>query len=592
MPPHPESFRALRHLALIYEVSRPIAAESVREALAAAGVTDGVHVEPFCPLLEPALDRPAGPQEWDLAFIRTDRWLDEIEQALSKTGAHPTIHVFARAPLPLLFTLGMRLDRFRVIAYQEARAEGAWHVGTDSAVQPSPEPFFTGSGLPATEVGGRGDVRLAIAVTHPVSDVAMRTLGPEARPLSEVRLTARAGTGHGALSHPAQAAAALGEFRAVLDDLHRLAPGADRVLIGGALPASLAIALGRAMTPRAQHPIVLCNYRDNTYTAVHNITARRSERAPARVTTDSDLERARAVAERAAAVHEDLKRWLGQQDAAYRERFGGVRFLDATVSRTPAAGPSEFDFNYMEGRFDLGTGLLLSLDDLDREGMPGEDLDELLRLFLLHEGHHVQQRLSTYNFQDIGRSSVVLEAIDYDADALAIEACVRRRREVQPAQPEIEATRQVLDCLLRGLVGFDRVAGRVPLRLLPERRLRRYLIWYLQLARARAAHSAAPLSALGFADRPVIEAVHLPTTVEPRGGAFEIMVDLSAIEEDTRGGAPHLDIYLGGRLHRERDTARCRALLAALRDGHTDGVLRAFYGMLSQGLIPTPPTTP
>src|SRR5581483_3136958 len=102
-----EALRGLSHLVLCYEVNRPIPDEAVARTLAPGGVSSPLHILRLRPLDQVADAITAHERQWQIGFVRTSMWIDEIEEALAQAGADPAIHVFAYAPLPLLFYLGM-----------------------------------------------------------------------------------------------------------------------------------------------------------------------------------------------------------------------------------------------------------------------------------------------------------------------------------------------------------------------------------------------------------------------------------------------------------------------------------------------------
>lgn len=483
-----EPLRALRHLVLGYEVNQPIPQAVIEEAMHHAGVTERWHLESFRPLNDIGDHLPERPLQWDLCFARTRQWLSEVQQALAEVGAAPVLHVIGRAPLPLMLHLGMLLDRWPVVAYQEDRATGTFRPAFDSRQALASGTFFESTGLPEEPLRGRGDIVMGVEVSRPIGDTDLRSLSPDPQLLGEVRLTCASGTGHTALTGAGAAALAVQEFRAALDLLHQNARGAGRVLLAIAAPAALAVGLGRAINPKAQHPLALFNYRPREgYVPVYTVDGS-ARTAPTPEWGVDEFERAARTAQRVAALHADLSAWLQEDGKEWADRVGGADFLRARVDPTPDRGPGAFDFHYLDGRLRLGMDFLLVLDRLSTR-CDKEDSDELVRLFLLHEGYHLLQGLTTYNFQEIGRAGFVLECVDYDADVLAIEACLAWRRTQQPGRlrtsGELAAVADIIVNVLRGIRAFDDLDGRTRLTELPERRLRRYLIWYFQWARAR-----------------------------------------------------------------------------------------------------------
>lgn len=260
--------------------------------------------------------------------------------------------------------------------------------------------------------------------------------------------------------------------------------------------------------------------------------------------------------------------------------MGGERFLRVRLE-APAASVAEFDFDYYDGRLLIGPELFGIFGDFLRRA--GERrFAEVVRLFLLHEGHHIGQGMG-YTSQGVGRAGVALEVADYDADVTSIELCLQWRREWAPGglrrQGEMGTLCDILDSVLVGLGLFDGAASR-GLQRVKERRLRRYLLWHFQRARARAAPPELPAERLRLRERVVLEAPGLP-----RALGEDAAVDLTRLEE-----AQDLEIviYAGGRLYRCREEAFCRGLLRGLREGGGAQVSRVFHQLFEEhpALVP------
>jgi hypothetical protein len=299
-------------------------------------------------------------------------------------------------------------------------------------------------------------------------------------------------------------------------------------------------------------------------------------RAPA---ASKDPEGLQAIGAHMARVHASLCRFL-RRKPGLAGSVGGRLFLDAQV--VVPAEPKEldgFDFDYYGGRFLLGRGFLLGWAGL-RRALGQERWEEVVRLFLLHEGHHIGQGMG-YASQGIGRAGMALGAADYDADAISVELCLRWR-----GREDMAAMGAVLDNLLWGLSLFDEIAAGLPLRKLKERRLRRYLIWHFQRARAHAADPRLPAARLRLREPVQLEAPGLPISLKRRGAHSGLFVHLDRLD---RARDLEVVLYACGRLYRRRDAAFCRQLLTALRGGR-DGerVSRVFHQLFEEhpALVP------
>ncbi len=110
------------------------------------------------------------------------------------------------------------------------------------------------------------------------------------------------------------------------------------------------------------------------------------------------------------------------------------------------------------------------------------------QLLFLHEIYHDEdQDLRSSNYYEVGRAGMVLEALDYQADAFSLETLIRWevRQGGERAQREVGAhAARWVQWALRGMAAFDRLVFGERIDRLAERRLRRYLLWALQRERA------------------------------------------------------------------------------------------------------------
>ncbi len=197
-----------------------------------------------------------------------------------------------------------------------------------------------------------------------------------------------------------------------------------------------------------------------------------------------------------------------------------------------------FELDVPQRAVRIGEGLLHAL-----RALPEEDLRRFGRLLILHELLHQPQRLVGTTYQGIGRAGVVLEDLDYHADAFALLTATRWEIRDQGARGERQAgplLRAYLRTHLEALAAFDRMEQGEPLRRLPERRLRRYLLWSLQAARAMTVSQPAQVVAL-LERRLLVELAPSRGRLDPRGDKLVLSGDA-----DTQ-----IFVALGGALVRE-----------------------------------------
>lgn len=147
------------------------------------------------------------------------------------------------------------------------------------------------------------------------------------------------------------------------------------------------------------------------------------------------------------------------------------------------------------------------------------------KLFILHELHHVEQRLNTGTYYEIGRAGVVLEAVDYHADAFALATLIdhevaRRGDSGVEARPAIATA--CVEAHLRTLEAFDRAEQGDTIERLAERRLRRYLVWHLQRLRMRTLHADAWSPGLALGAQLTVELAPLAGRLDAR---YDKLVD-------------------------------------------------------------------
>ncbi|MCB9797037.1 MAG: CHAT domain-containing protein [Alphaproteobacteria bacterium] len=295
-----------------------------------------------------------------------------------------------------------------------------------------------------------------------------------------------------------------------------------RLYING--PATLALMVGLALNPRI-HPDTLAtyfvkpDYRDALPLPWRD-----------RALPELDLESAEGRAERLAVL---IK--LRDSIEAFRARVtveqlrpstalaGGADEVDRLAARLHRRllglrvlgepGPEAFSMRIYRRELQLGAGLLEGLRSLSQT-----ELEHIAPLFVLHELVHGDQGPTSRVYRGVGRAGVVVEEIDYQADCFALAVWLRNR--VERGGPEARESAHALlagaiQAHLKGLAAFDRMEQGERMEQLPERRLRRYLIWALQRARAESIRGLEDAERL-LADRLFVELTPLRGTLSGR----------------------------------------------------------------------------
>lgn len=322
------------------------------------------------------------------------------------------------------------------------------------------------------------------------------------------------------------AASAARELEEVVGQIWALYPGCQGVILACNGPDMLAFLAARALNPRVMgsRQLQVVWKGPAGYQTVLELPQKRAQRPapdlePAAVLRRQEIWRALSrgmvalSGERGLRV-EDLQppRGFGRAEPKLAERVHGA--LQVLKPAEVPAPDVVFRLSSKRRQLELGHGLCEALSELD-----GPALERLGRLFLLHELAHEPLGLKGTNYQGVGRAGVVLEDIDYWADALAVVALIRW--EIREGGPRArdragELLRAYLDTHLLALSAFDRLEQGEPLSVLPERRLRRYLIWCLQRARAELAHTPEEVEEL-LSDRLLVELAPLEGWLDERG---------------------------------------------------------------------------
>ncbi|MGZ3459868.1 MAG: SAVED domain-containing protein, partial [Archangium sp.] len=520
-------------LILCYEHDRPVAENTARDVLKRSGFEGDRDVAALVlhPFDEANLVREQQEQQdWSQAFDENERFAEALLKREQELGLDLPVHLFGCAPLALMLHLGWCLSRRPLYVYQQAM-DGSWSLAHDRSQPASREDFFHIEGLPAARQGGRGQVVLIVEVTKSIRDTALADF--QARYFSDLLTTVflrpLRGPSEQAVRSPSEVSRAAEQFRAVLDTLHDRLDGAESVLLAMDCPGSFAAALGTAVNPNTQHPLGLHHYhsKQRKYLAVHQIRHRRRlASAQATALTQEIMEEVKKVR----AVHQQLVEWLGRPGQRHLvERLGGTALLESEIDITPAMETAPL-FRHHAGSWQLPIDLLGGLRMLRQRLNSTEDWEECVRLLLVHEAYHVKQRGPTsYDYSGSGRMGWVLEAVDYDADAVAIEVALAWRREHRPETARLPA--RALEAIIWNVLENLRIFEQErPVRDLSERRLRRYLIWLFHACRfgvLPVRNEAEP-----ELERVVIEIAGLPTFPDPYEPYRQLRVKLEGLDKN------------------------------------------------------------
>ena len=238
--------------------------------------------------------------------------------------------------------------------------------------------------------------------------------------------------------------------------------------------------------------------------------------------------------------------------------------------RSPSAG-HEYHLNIALGRWTIGTDMLDAVAD-----KPAEIQERFGQLLFLHELYHDDQGLMWSNFSGVGRAGVVLEKIDFTADAFSLELLIMR--EIKDGGDDAKRkvgkiASQWIGIALTGIESFDRLAGQKRIDQLSERRLRRYLTWYLQQARAETLRDPRSVAAL-FDECPIVELAPVEAKLDERSDKI-VIAGLESTE---------LVLEFKGQLKRRHTRAdfQPRELVDAICNFERERVLHAMRAVVTE----------
>jgi hypothetical protein len=449
------------------------------------------------------------PVDWDGVAAAIVRLVTVARQGAE--GREVEYFIAGRAPLPAFAQLGFEFSAFTypptlLNRRKDGTPDAISLAASGDAAQP---PFFANAvGLPACPSEATGRVAIFVStVGDPVPKAEIRRF-VQSRSEELAGVVELVTAGPGLLTRDNAPSAAL-EIAACISRIPGCFPHCSGLALFVAGPAHLAFMAGRAVNPHMVRDLWIPDFD----AAMYNPAITLPWRARAPMVDDSEV----AIAARQVILNEmrsgidELKQSLSAE--ALRPVLSEPE-ANALVTRLKALKPSEvpqglaFDLRILEDRVSFGHGLL--------EALRGEATDVIRRaagLFLVHEVYHVEQGLVSTNFAGIGRAGVALEEVDYWADAVAISA-LAKNAVARGAQPSIAVVEHVA-AAIRCMQAFDRAEHGARIERLAERRLRRYLIWHLQLARARTIRASEEIDEL-FADRIVVELAPLEGSLDAR----------------------------------------------------------------------------
>lgn len=451
-----------------------------------------------------AQNLPRNQLNWSMLGAAIIAMRERLNNETIKDGQPKEVYIAGSAPLSVFFAVSIELDpdTMRIVSLQQRKGvPGAWDIFDFGSTSVSNQLPLRAGGV-SLEAPAEGTGRLAIFVSTQVSDPPREAIRNAVQAHGDNLL------GIAYLVPPEPILLThdnIGNFltnvRGLLVKLTTLYPYRTGISLFMAGPSSLAIAVGIAINPHiffsSGKTIDLNEYIAGPYDRVMSVPIAVSYQGQVPNDADSKLLRSNVLDGIKRGIKQ-LKKKLKRDSFFFPRGFaldhadqdGNIltnKIIDRLQAlRLPTEPSSEvFDIDVLSDVLCIGDNLLHPLI-----GIHQDVLNRLGQLFILHEIIHEYQGINSLTYQGIGRSGITLEDVDFWADAFAIGTAVLNHIS-QNGPSAVETSGKILidfiDSHLEAMQAFDCMEqGAKMLRTMSERRMRRYLIWYIQRARAAA----------------------------------------------------------------------------------------------------------
>jgi hypothetical protein len=519
-------------------------------------------------------------------------------RALADEKAITDIRYMGIAEVPDVLALGAYLGDERLIAVRDFdRTRNSWDwPSIDGTLD------LQAINLPREAIALTGDVVLRVEISYPILDSDIdAVLGKDPR-LADIRIAPAAGRTPtvGIIQSESDVAGVRFAVREALASLATMRPNAQLIHLFVAAPVSVCLSIGQELRLRNGKDVQTYRYRsgtgDRSLTTAMLLTSRDVQEGR-RPLSPEDIEVAASLRAIWRAALQDVQhharaskpstadsatRWFSalqpRQELREAAPFPGLHSIyDLVQDRdvvSASSYPGEFRLDPETREWHFADTLLLGM--FDAAGQSEDRLREHARLFFWHEYVHLGQGLTSDTAAEIGRLANCLERVDYMADVYAIihQLDFLGRQEAAPVGDASyrEMLRAQLDVALRSMWTFEEAP---PLKVIQERRLRRYLNWYwrrVQLREAPDLRSALEI----LAQQPCIEISGLRRRLAD-GRVLVVIND--------RGGFDRLHIGIvlkDGRLKRRGSTADAsiEGLLESFSQHDSDTIERFFNALI------------
>jgi SMODS-associated and fused to various effectors sensor domain/CHAT domain len=486
------------------------------------------------------------------------RMVAEARRKLEGETRQVRYYVAGRAPLPVFAHLGMELSAWSDVTLINQRKDLSWDVlPLKGRPASGSAPYFKIIKGVALDEPSEADGRVAIFIStgHTPQRAELHAFLRACNSAIAGFIEVSAGQNSLTMLDESNVAQAMNELAHIFAKLPDDYPRRKGIAIFIAGPATLAYMVGRAINVHPIQDVWVPNFEGGVYRFSVSLPWKSRTQPEVSEGAESELGRKRMLevilgriqALQKSLTSKDLPPTLSAEEATkFLARLSSIQ-----ISREPQG--SDFELNTIEGTMVFGKGLLEALRPLSEA-----DLGRVGQSFFLHELFHFNQNLHAATHAGVGRAGVALEEVDYWADALAVAtlASWEIRRGGEEGK---EKTRSILvaavDAVLAGIEAFDRFEQGERMDRLPERRLRRYLIWHMQRARALTTTRPEDIREL-LGKRLIVELAPLRGHLDER---FDKIAD--APQDDAE-----LFVVLDGRLLRSRHVTHSpNAIIEATR---------------------------
>lgn len=445
------------------------------------------------PRLEPPPD--ASPIDWPAIGRAAERIAGKVRELRAGRSNPVVLFVGGKGPLPVFIHLGYLFSKFggtQVVLNQPPHG-GPWEHYVMAASVAGVEPLFKHvEGLPSRTMFSSGHLGIYIDTSgrDMPEEVFTDFIGEQGEGVAGIVKLRAAEPLRATPGNVPSVAEELAQFFSMAPSLFCKRSGLV-IFFGG--PVQVAFAVGRALNPTVVGQNVwLTNYRHPSYERTYSLPFELDAEPEIPKDASAVLAR-RKVLDAMIAGIEDLKEYLSPEHLPTeilpaQERSKFITRL-AELERPSGTKEDEpFELRLIEGRYTLGEGILQALASSTEQQQT-----EFAKLLLLHELLHDWQGLRSTNYTAIGRASFVLEQVDYAADVFAVQAIMNMELDAGGKRAHRDVSgklRHWIGMVLHGIQSFDLMEQGIKMERLPERRLRRYLLWHLQLARAATVKEA------------------------------------------------------------------------------------------------------